>query len=212
MKVRNSRQASARVPVRPSQPEIHSHFSKSLDDEVSTMTASTTTSRGGRKRPPSPQDSDVTLHIYLIAPTWKGDATGGVTRPMVYDKTIIGGRLEIPPTDCPNGTGARLGVVKRMVAEKAMLEKEYTDGYGGIVFDGHSELYVSSNKSARYVEKIGSSTKALWECIKRQRTKRGRLDTDVDLVLSFGRKKESMEDESVEFDYSSDYRCDMCCC
>ena len=63
---------------------------------------------------------------------------------------------------------------------------------------------MSSNKSARYKEKIGSSTKALWETIKRMRTKRTRLETTVELVLSFGRKKDDLDD-SQEFDYLSDY-------
>ena len=203
-KVRNSRQASARVPVRASQPEISTLFSRSLDDEVSTISASTSTSRGGRKRPPSPFDSEVSLQVYLIAPTWKGQAAGGIERPMVYNKTFIGEKLEISAAEFPNGTGVRLGMVKRMVAEKAMMEKEYSDGCGGMVFDAHSEMFVSSNKSARYVEKIGSSTKALWETIKRMKTKRTRLETKVELVLSFGRKKDDLDD-SQEFDYSSDY-------
>jgi len=123
---------------------------------------------------------------------------------MVYDKTIIRGKLEIPPTDSPSGMGVQLGVVKRMLAKKAMLEKEYLDDYRDTVFDGYSEWFVSSNKSARYVEKIGSSRKALWECIKRLKTERNRLDTEVELVLSFGRKKAN-SDEQTGFDYSSDY-------
>ena len=111
IKVRNSCQASARLPVTASQPAISSHFSASKDDdEVSTITASIGTSRG-RKRPASPLNSEVSLNVYLIAPTWKGKANSGVEKPMVYDKTILGEILEIPASESPAGTGVRIGMV-----------------------------------------------------------------------------------------------------
>ena len=72
IKTRISRQALARVPITATQPAISLHFSASNDaDEMSTITASTGTSRG-RKRPASPLNSEVGLNVYLIAPTWKG--------------------------------------------------------------------------------------------------------------------------------------------
>ena len=82
IKVRNSRQVSARLPVAASQPAIGFHFSAYKDDdEVSTITASTGTSQG-RKIPPSPFNSEVSLNVYLIDLTWKGKANSGVEKPM----------------------------------------------------------------------------------------------------------------------------------
>lgn len=73
VKVRNKK-----LPVPKGQLGIASHFSRSNDEEVSTITASTTTKRtGGRKRVHIPIDRATKLHINLVAPTWQGKIKGG---------------------------------------------------------------------------------------------------------------------------------------
>merc|ERR1740139_436103 len=132
------------------------------------------TSRSGRsnkKRAASPMNSEISLEIHLTSQTLKGQVRGSVVKTMVYDKKLLGGKLEIPPSECPDGDGVRVGVVKRLLAEKAMLEKDYLDEYGDTVIDGCSQFFVSTNKGQRFVEKIGSSTKSMWECIKRLKKK-----------------------------------------
>jgi len=120
---------------------------------------------------------------------------------MVYEKKLLGGKLEITPSECPHGAGIRFGVVKRFLAEKAMLEENYLDKHGGTLFDGSPQLFVSTNKGQRFVEKIDSSTKTMRECIKR--IKKNRLQKEIELVLSFGHKK--LNSDAPDFVYKSDY-------
>ena len=121
---------------------------------------------------------------------------------MCYDKAILGSTISIPPSESPSGEGARYGFVKQMVTEKALLEKEYYDDLGGIIFTGSSQLYLSTNKAHRAVEKIGPSTKAMWESIRRVKANKG---DEVDLVMSFGHKKMDVDAPEEDFDYSSDH-------
>jgi len=114
---------------------------------------------------------------------------------------ILGGKLEIPPSECPHGDGIRFNVVQRFLAEKAMLEEGYLDEHGGTLFNGSSQLFVSTNKGQCFVEKIGSSTRTMWECI--NQIKKNRLQKEIELVLSFGHKK--LNSDAQDFVYESDY-------
>jgi len=182
-------------------------LSKDLDDEVSTITNATASSKSGsssrssKKRAASPLNSEISLDTYLIAPTRKGQVRGGVVKTMVYDKKFLGGKIEIPPSENPNDDGTRFGIVKKVLAEKAMLEDDYLDEHGGTLFDGSLQLFISTNKGQRIIEKIGSSTKTMWECMKR--VKKNRLQKEIELVLSFGHKK--LNSNTPDFNYRSDY-------
>ena len=63
-------------------------------------------------------------------------------------------------------------------------------------------FFLSRNKSHRAIERIGPTSKSMWETIKRQKRTKG--STSVDLVMSFGHRKLNV-DVTSDFDYDSDH-------
>jgi len=198
IKVRNKK-----LPVPKGPLGIDSNFGRSNDDKMSTITAlSSSRSAGGRKRAHSLMDSETTLNINLVSPTWVGKVKVGGEKPLCFNKTHLGMEINIPPTGTTSGEGVWIGVVKRMLAEKAMLEKDYLGCYGDLAFDCSSQLFYSKNRGAQAIERFNPSTRDMWEKIKKQRNKQ--THTHIDLVMSFRRKKLDSDLPQV-FEYDSDY-------
>jgi len=76
-------------------------------------------------------------------------------------QAILGSTITIPSSETATGVGCRYGLVKQMLAEQAILEIEYQDDLGGTLFTGSSQLFLSTNKAHRVLEKIRPSSKAM---------------------------------------------------
>ena len=121
---------------------------------------------------------------------------------MCCNKSHLGAPIHVPATGSPSGEGARTGVVRRILAERAMLESAYQDEGGEPAFDGSSQLFFSINRGARAMELIRPTTTDMWSQIAKQREKKSH--THINLVMSFGRKKID-SDHQQGFEYESDY-------
>ena len=90
---------------------------------------------------------------------------------MCFNKSHLGSEIHIPSTGSSSGKGVRISVVKRMSVERAMLESDYQDSHGDLVFDGSSQLFYSTNKRAGAMELIHTLSTDVWDNIKKNSKK-----------------------------------------
>ena len=118
---------------------------------------------------------------------------------------MLGPLIKISPSNTSDGTGVRIGVIKKVIADEARRRIYYNTTQGDPLFNRKSGLFLNKTSNSANVESLYPCTETFWSRI--NRAKKLRSDKVIDLILSIGQKKKDEKSYDIEDDdgYSSDY-------